>query len=101
MFSDPFINTLFDTTHEDTNVSSDVHGLRLASWFLSYFGDYEDYYELRNVRDIMDMTGVAHIRAKGCPYRGNLKSKEFTYHQICTWLGYLHFSAIEQNFPEE
>ena len=75
MFSDPFMNTLFDTRHKDTNVSSDDHGTRLASWFLTQNGDFDDYYKLRNVQSTLKLINVAHNRAKGCPHRGNLKSK--------------------------
>ena len=70
------MNTLFDTRHKDTNVSSDEHGIRLGSWFLSNYGDFEDYYKLRNVQSTMQITNVAHNRAKGCPHRGkDLKNK--------------------------
>ena len=101
MFSDPFLNTLFDMTHKDTNISSDEHGIRLASWYLSHSGDFEDYYTLRNVRSTLQLLNVTHKRAKACPFRGNLKKKQFTYNQMYTWVGYMHMSATEKNIPEE
>ena len=75
LFTDPFMNTLFDMSHKDTNISSDDHGTRLASFFLSHFGDYDDYYNLRKARSTLQHLNVVHTRAKGCPFRGNLKNK--------------------------
>ena len=38
MFADPFMNTLFDMTHKDTNVSPEEHGTRLGLFFLQRHG---------------------------------------------------------------
>ena len=94
------MNTLFDTSHIDTNIPSDDHGTRLASFFLSHFGDFDDYYRVRNTRSTFQYLNKVHQRAKGCPFRGNLKNKGFTYNQMYTWVGYLHMSANEKNIPE-
>ena len=47
MFSDPFMNTLFDMTHPESNVSPEDHGKRLALFFLSFFGGENSYQQLR------------------------------------------------------
>ena len=39
MFQDPYMFSLFDMTDTDANVTADEHGLRLALFLLSFFGD--------------------------------------------------------------
>jgi hypothetical protein len=43
IMTDPFINVLFDTRHQDTNVSNVEHGKRLGGFFLDIFGGDTTY----------------------------------------------------------
>ena len=67
--------TLFDLRDEDTNVPSDQHGLRLGTFFLSLFGDFDDYYKLRKPKSIFKLMSSSHKKAKNCPMRGKLRGK--------------------------
>ena len=42
--TDPFMNTLFDMTNKDTNLDHSSHGKRLGLFFLTWFGDDDEYY---------------------------------------------------------
>ena len=70
LFSDPFMNTLFDTTNPDTDQSSEHHGSKLAAMFMQAMGDYDDYYKIRGTRSTSKYLNEVHVRAKNCPFRG-------------------------------
>ena len=94
--------TLFDLQDQDTNVSFDQHGLRLGTFFLTYFGEFEDYITLRKPSNIFAKMQRAHDRARKCPMRGtSLQGKGFTYNQVYTWVGYLYTSCEEKGVGAE
>ena len=95
LFADPYMFTLFDMTDPDTNVSSDQHGQRLGLFFLSFFGDDQQYFEVRGVTDSTQQLVDAHQRSKKCPRRGAMQGKQFTYNQMYSWICYLQKSATE------
>ena len=66
--TDPFMNTLFNMTEKDTNHDYNAHGRRLGLFFLSFFGDDDEYNNVRGnpFRNLNN----SHNRAKGCPMRG-------------------------------
>ena len=76
--TDPFMNTLFDMTHKESNVDYKVHGRRLGLFFLAFFGPDEEYYEIRPGHPIRNLN-TSHVRAKNCPMRNKYKGKGFTY----------------------
>ena len=71
--TDPFINVLFDTRHQDTNVSNVEHGKRLGGFFLDFFGGDTTYCKLRGLSRIGEAPGGilnrTHVKAKACPMR--------------------------------
>ena len=75
--TDPFLNTLFDFTHKDTVEDHKTHGKRLGLFFLAFFGDDDEYYELRTGHPVGNLN-KAHNRAKGCPMRGKYAGYGFT-----------------------
>ena len=77
MFADPFMFTLFDMTHQDTNVPPEEHGTRLGLFFLQRFGGDDKYGKLRGPNMIKNLDR-AHVRAKACPMRGKYSGKGFT-----------------------
>ena len=68
--TDPFMNTLFDMTKEETDHKT--NGKRLGLFMLAFFGDDDEYYKLRGGHPVANLT-KSHNRAKNCPLRGNYK----------------------------
>ena len=98
--TDPFMNTLFDLTNKDTNHDHMAHGKRLGLFFLTWFGDDDEYYTHRGGHPVQNLNR-AHTRAKGCPMRGNYKGQGFTYNQVYTWVGYLATAGKAKGFADQ
>jgi len=104
MFKDPRMSVLFDTRHDDTNVSALEHGKRIGSamldqWFgTSYFASLGRKYS----RAAMQIA-IGHNRAKGCPMRPRKQrgSRTFTVAQRNTWLGYAWMGAEDVGASKE
>ena len=52
--------TLFNTWHNDTNVTPEEHGRRLGTFYLCQEGDDNEYLKLRNVQKYNELLAVAH-----------------------------------------
>jgi hypothetical protein len=104
MFEDPRMRVLFDTRHDDTNVSALEHGKRIGSamsdqWFGTSF-----YPSLkRDSSRAAIQIGPSHGRAKQCPMRPreHRRSGMFTVAQRNTWLGYAWMGAEDIGTSEE
>ena len=96
--TDPFMNTLFDLTKEEADHK--MHGRRLGTFFLSFFGDDDEYQKLRGGHPVSNLN-KAHNRSKNCPLRGHYKGAAFTLNQMRTWIGYQHMAAEGRGFKGE
>ena len=60
MFTDPFMNTLFDTTNKDTDTSSEHHGTKFAAMIMQAMGDYDEYFKIRGTRSTSKYLNEVH-----------------------------------------
>ena len=66
--TDPFMNTLFDM--KTNELDHKAHGQRLGNFILAFFGDDDEYYNLRPGHPLQNLNN-SHQRSKKCPLRGN------------------------------
>jgi len=104
MFEDPRMRVLFDTRHDDTNVSALEHGKRIGSAMLDQWFGTSFYPSLkRDSSRAAIQIGPSHGRAKQCPMRPreHRRSGMFTVAQRNTWLGYAWMGAEDIGATEE
>lgn len=104
MFEDPRMRVLFDTRHDDTNVSALEHGKRIGSAMADQWFGTSFYQSLGRDSSLAAIQiGPSHARAKQCPMRPreHRRSGMFTVAQRNTWLGYAWMGAEDIGTSEE
>jgi truncated hemoglobin YjbI len=103
MMNDPRMAVLFDTRHEEANVSAAEHGKRLSLLLWSrWTDDPSSYIEISQSLSPFHRIQKGHQRAKQCPMRSKpLRGRGFTTGQRDSWLGHLWYAGEKCGVPLE